>query len=243
MPSRRVADGTSNRTFRRDAHKRRNESRVMGNSNCKGEAMSSGKLTWNGRVQVTLKGRSEDALPDAGMAERSHGGGKDTDSKEKMESTVARRKIGAPPNAYLFSVMGVAMVFVAMLFAFGEKTPDGKIDPMAIIQWTDGHRVWSHLLLLVLVAFEMAICDVCGWMLSAWIAQLRYRENITVRRVAFWRLGVQVAFATVVFALFALFPNAFPRNNHFPFLLLALVGTPVVFAALYLRRASKCQMQ
>ena len=167
----------------------------------------------------------------------------DNSQIEAKRRRLALRKIGAPPNAYLFSVMGVAMVFVAVLFAFGEKTPDGKIDPMAITRWSDGHRVWSHLLLLMLVAFEMAICDVCGWMLSAWIAQLRYRENITVRRVAFWRLGVQVAFATVVFALFALFPNAFPRNNHFPFLLLALVGTPVVFAALYLRRASKCQMQ
>lgn len=205
--------------------------------------MNSGKLTYNGRVQITVKGRSENTPLDAGMAERPHVGGKDANSEEKMENRVERLKVGAPPKAYLFSVVGVAMVFVAMLFAFGEKTPDGKIDPMAIIQWTDGHRVWSHLLLLVMVALDVAMCDVCGWMLSAWIAQLRYRENITVRRVAIWRLGVQIAFATVVFALFALFPNAFPRNSHFPFLLLALVGIPVVFAALYLRRASKCQMQ
>lgn len=162
---------------------------------------------------------------------------------EARKRNLALRKVGAPPNAYLFSVLGVMMAFVAVLFAFGEKTPDGKIDPMVITRWINGHRGWSHLLLLVLVPFEMAVWDLFGWMLSAWIAQLRYGENVTVRRVAFWRLGVQSTFAAVVFALFALFPNAFPQNSRFPLLLLALVGTPVIFAALYLRRASRAPLQ
>jgi uncharacterized membrane protein YbhN (UPF0104 family) len=79
-------------------------------------------------------------------------------------------------------------------------------------------------------------------MLSAWIAQWRYRENITVRRVAFWRLSVQIAFAAVVILLFALFPNAFPRpDGHFPFLLFALLGMPIALAVVQLCRASRNQ--
>ncbi len=203
--------------------------------------MSSGKLTWNGRVKITLNGQSEGTPPDERMEERPHGDGKETDFKEKVESK-EWHKIGTPPKAYIFSVMGVAMVCVAAIIAFGEKTSDGKIDPTVITQWTDGHRGWSCLLFLVLATFNVAVIDVCGWMLSAWIAQWRYRENITVRRVAFWRLSVQIAFAAVVILLFALFPNAFPRpDGHFPFLLFALLGMPIALAVVQLCRASRNQ--
>ncbi len=208
--------------------------------------MNSGKLTCKGRVKITLNGRMEEPPPDEGMTERTRETDDNAVGIEERMHTAEYRKIGAPPKAYLFSVVGVAMVFavaIIALFRFWEQNPDGMPDEMVLRQWENAHPIWSHFLALAGAMFIVAACDVHWWMFSAWIAQWRYRENITVRRVAFWRLGVQIAFATVVIALFALFPNAFPRpNGHFPNLLFVLLGIPVIFAALYLHRASRNPM-
>jgi hypothetical protein len=79
------------------------------------------------------------------------------------------------------------------------------------------------------------------WREKALFAPWRYREDITERRVAVWRLGVQIALAVVVASLLAFFPNAFPQpNGCFPFMQWAAIfGIPVALAALYLRGASR----
>lgn len=164
--------------------------------------------------------------------------------REALKRQMALRKVGAVPDAYLFSVMGALLVCAAALLAlfnFGPKMPDGTFDISVIKQWEEEHPLWLHLLLLTVAAIEVAALDVCGWKIGALIARRRYRENITVRRVAFWRLGVQIALAAVVTLLFALFPQKFPQK--FPFMLFGFFGIPIALAALYLRRASKAPLQ
>lgn len=164
--------------------------------------------------------------------------------REALKRQMALRKVGAVPDAYLFSVMGALLVCAAALLAlfnFGPKMPDGTFDISVIKQWEEGHPFWLHLIVLTAAAIEMAACDVYGWKIGALIARRRHRENITVRRVAFWRLGVQIALAAVVTLLFALFPQKFPQK--FPFMLFGFFGIPIALAALYLRRASKAPLQ
>lgn len=167
--------------------------------------------------------------------------------REALKRQMALRKVGAPPDSYFFSVMMAVLACGAALIALiylGPKTPDGTFDISVIKQWEEGHPVWLHLLLLTVAAIEVAALDVYGWKIGALIARRRYRENITVRLVAFWRLGVQIALAAVVTLLFALFPQKFPHpNGHFPFMLFGFFGIPIALAALYLRRASRPPLQ
>lgn len=167
--------------------------------------------------------------------------------REALKRQMALRKVGAVPDAYFFSVMGALLVCAAALLAlfnFGPKMPDGTFDISVIKQWEEGHPFWLHLIVLTVAAIEMAALDVCGWKIGALIARRHYRENITMRRVAFWRLGVQIALAAVVTLLFALFPQKFPHpNGHFPFMLFGFFGIPIALAALYLRRASRAPLQ
>lgn len=170
-----------------------------------------------------------------------------TDGKAKLEAWkayLAKRRACSPSNTYFFATVGACLLcfaaFVALLWL--DRTPDGAIDPMAMHQWEVAHPVWSSIAMLVLMATCVAMCDLCGWKYAVLIAGWRYRENITIRRVATLRLALQTVFAVLMVLLYAAFPTMFPHpNGRPPYLGLGILCVPIALAAIQLFRASNTQ--
>lgn len=162
---------------------------------------------------------------------------------EAEKACTARRIEGAPSNAYLYSaIAAVGACDIAIIASVGivGQGPDVYAAFKALRQLEGAHPVCSVLATFAVAAACMALYDVLIWKFAAWAAWLRHRENVTVRRVAFWRLAVLVAFAVLVPAMFALFPAAFPQPGaRARFMCSVVLVPPIVMAAAQWRRAGR----
>lgn len=155
----------------------------------------------------------------------------------------ARRVEGAPSNAYLYSaIAAVGACGIALIASVGivGKSPDVYAAFKALRQLEGVHPVCSVLATFAVAAACMAVYDALIWKFTAWAVWLRYRENVTVRRVASWRLAVLVAFAVLVPLMFALFPAAFPQPGaRARFMCSVVLVPPIAMAAALLCRAGR----
>lgn len=168
---------------------------------------------------------------------------RDTEVKARNDC-LAKRSTGAPSCAYFFTTMGACMLCVAVFAAFFwlARTPDGAIDPMALHRWEVAHPMWAGFATIALAAICVAMYDLLGWKVASRIAWRRYRENITVLRVASWRLAIQTAFAAFVMLLYVVFPTKFPNpNGRSPYMGLGFLCVPIALAAIQLLRAQNIQ--
>lgn len=167
----------------------------------------------------------------------------DNDKAEAWRAYVAKRRTGAPSHIYLFLVMGALAICGMSIIAFVHfviEGQDGTFNPSAWQQWKEIHQIRYYLIGLIMAVVDVAVLDVFGWKIASWIAWWRYRENITERRVAVWRLAVQFSFAILMVLLFTLFPTAFPHpHGRPPYVGLGILCAPMVLAATQWFRAEK----
>ena len=166
--------------------------------------------------------------------------GDDSHELQKPDNHIYRTA-GAPSNPYIFTVLGLALVFggaIIALILFVLTTPDGDLDKARLEQWKAAHPALYHLAGLVAAALDIALFDVMGWMAATRIALLRHGKAVTERQIASMRLAVQILFMVLFVVAFTAFPTHLPRpNGHFPCIGMALLAVPMLLAAIQLRRA------
>lgn len=171
-----------------------------------------------------------------------------TDGKAKLEAWngyLAKRRTGAPSRIYFFATLCALAICGMTIIAFINSViedPDGTLNLSVWEKWKESHQIGYYLVGLIATVVDVAALDVCGWKIASWIAWRRYRKNITVRRVASWRLALQTAFAALMVLLYAVFPTMFPHpNGRPPYLGLCILCVPIALAAIQLFRASNTQ--
>ena len=168
----------------------------------------------------------------------------DPDKGWKPPTADYRQVPGAPPNAYFFTVVGVAFVLATILLAtfmyFGPQAIERALDPATFERWKAAHRGWYFLAFLAALALDIAACDVMGWKVATWIAAARRDGNVTARKVAVTRIAVQMAFIALMALLYAVVPAYLPHpHGHLPYFGLCIPGAAIAMAAIQLFRASK----
>ncbi len=166
------------------------------------------------------------------------------DKGRKPPTADYRQVPGAPPNAYFFTVVGVAFVLATILLAtfiyFGPQAIERVLDPATFERWKAAHRGWYFLAFLAALALDIAACDVLGWKVATWIAAARRDGNVTARKVAVMRIAVQMAFIALMALLYAVVPAYLPHpHGHLPYFGLCIPGAAIAMAAIQLFRASK----
>ncbi len=154
-----------------------------------------------------------------------------------------QRRVGAPPKVYLlasWAALALCVAASATFFYFALKEPDGHFSLDMLTRWEKMHPVCAGLVSLLLAAVQVAALDVMVWEAASWLARLRHKGSVTVRKVASLRFGLQVAFAAVMVLLFRLFPAAFPQpKGGTAYLALAMLAVPILLAAIYWIRAAQ----